>query len=436
MLFSAARAKSLLFSFFISIQLVTPIFAAEVPLELAATVDLRDASGRMTFFELMTDRRSGIKPALDRDYLETVNIGDPREFRGEAANFAHIDKLLDKVRGGMGGMARLLDELSGQKIPTNRMYATLMRKFHQLDLFVSGDSRQQSRLVGALVPVVGMVYGKGLVLILDDETYTYHYGYAVGSGGANLELDQEFRKTGRSYGAAGIRSAYDPSDNDYLRLLASYVANASQAELKRFYTVLFEILLKSDGSGLRGLNADGQLVIADFIAIYVAELNRHLMTGLKMYEWENALTEITMLAAFSVQPDGLTLDPRGDVNNESRRDLIRAGKVEPRQRLLGYFGVGTQGSGLDGRNKQRRHKLTRHITKIQYRIHGRTVDRIARLIDATKPVSDVYDDVMEFINNYHTQERVAERSDELIATMVAFVLQTRSDAQEISAMNN
>jgi len=292
------------------------------------------------------------------------------------------------------------------------------------------QGRWRSRVAGAIAPIVALASGKGGFVRLDAENYVYNVGYAKGSGGKDYEHDKNARRTGRSYGASIERNSYDPSDRDYLEDLGSYVSKASKKELEKFYRTLFEILLKVDTSGIKSLNKKGQTLMADFMAIYMAEQVRHLMTGLKLYEWENALTEITMLAAFSAHPEGLTFDPRGGSDNATNgRELAVSGKLKPKQLMVGFFGVGTDGSGLDGRNKGRRHVLTRGVVTAMKEINPAIVRKIQKLIGSRK--TDIYDEAMEFINAYGTQKVVRAQADQMIDSLVQFVMETRANALQI-----
>jgi len=411
----------------------TFLFAADAPLKVSAGFNLEKQLGvfevQPTLFDLMDNE---IKPALDNDYADSFVITDAKTFRKKAENFDHIRNLERKIKGGAKGLDELLSILDGQEVTMDQLWGKIYGTLKENDLFASDDHRTQSRLAGALAPIVGLASGQGVLVQLDSENYVYHFGYAPGSGGSDLEADKTNRKSGRSYGASIGRNAYDPSDNDYLRGLAVYVNHASAEELESFYRTVFELLLKSDPSRIQELSEEGQLVIADFMAIYMAELDRHLMTGLKRYEWENALTEITMLAAFSTHPEGMTLDPRNGVDNTVEKPMIRSGELpKPKDRLLGYFGVGTDGSGLDGRNKQRRHKLSRQVVRAERKINKETVARIEEIIGA-RSGSDIYDYFMNFVNNYKTQQTIQENADEMIDLVVDFVLNTRVHAAEIS----
>ncbi|MEK6706679.1 MAG: hypothetical protein AABZ06_12915 [Bdellovibrionota bacterium] len=411
------------------------VFAAEAPLKVSSVFDLSSRAHKGTFFELMSDKSNGIKAMLDKDYVTPVKVVDARTFRERASNFAHIKELEAKINGGARGLDKAVSEMAGQAIPVDKMYGTVVTVLRKNGLFVSTNPQNQSRLAGALVPVIAIASGKGVLVRLDQDTYCYNYGYAVGSGGSNLVADELNRKTGRSYGASASRGAYDPSDNDYLRELAKYAAHADERELERFYKTVFEILLKSDSSRIRDLSDAGQTVIADFMAIYMAELDRHLMTGLKKYEWENALTEITMLASFSASEHGVTLDPRGGPSNDSERGLVNSCKLADKDRLVGFFGVGTDGSGLDGRNKQRRHALTRKLVAEQRKLNPALVAKVEKLIGSRSGV-DIYDAVMNTINDFRTQSTMNKNADQLIDALVEFMLSTRATASDMNVLTD
>jgi len=343
--------------------------AADKALPLSKSFDLSQstlfASGEAkTFFTLMNERY-GIKAALDKDYMTPFFIIDAKTFRERVVNFAHLAKLERNLKGGSEGLDALIEELAGREVFVDDLYGQILSVLKTKKLFAPQfkDPRRRSRLAGALAPIVALTSGKGVHVQLDIGTYVYNVSYAIGSGGTDYELDKQDRRTGRSYGASITRNSYDPSDRNYLEALGIYVSRASKQELENFYRTLFEILLKMDTRGIQDLNAKGQTVMADFMAIYMAEIIRHLMTGLKRYEWENALTEITMLAAFSAHKNGITFDPRTGHDNENGKKMAPSNELTGKQLMVGFFGVGTDGSGLDGRNKRRRHVLTKQIVE-------------------------------------------------------------------------
>ncbi|MEK6580601.1 MAG: hypothetical protein AABZ55_15365 [Bdellovibrionota bacterium] len=406
------------------------LYAADRPLSVYAEFELEKNRSGETLFELMS-KPGGIKAKLDEDYAKSFQIVDAKTFRQNASHFAAIPEMERKIKGGARGLDQLISKLAGKSLTEDKMYGTVYNALKAGNLFATDNSRQQSRLAGALAPVIGLMSGKGVLVQIDSENYCYNYGYAKGSGGSNVERDKEDRKSGRSYGASIARNAYDPSDNDYLKELSAYISTASDREATNFYRTLFEILLKSDSSGLKDLSHPGQVVMADFLAIYMAELDRHLMTGLTKYEWENALTEITMLAAYSAHSDGKTLDISGGVDNSAGRTTIESDKIKSGDRLLGFFGVGTDGSGLDGQNKKRRHDLTKQIVREESKLNAAAVSKIEKLVGARAGV-DIYDDVMNKINDFKTQGMIKKNAKQLIDALVDFVMNTRADAEKIS----
>jgi len=419
--------------------LANQLVAAEAPLKLSATIDLTEIHAlkkdKPTFFSLMTAKKTGIKSKMDADYPETFTVVSAKTFRAKASNFSHVAKLERNIVDRARGLDKAVSLIAGSRLTVDKMYGKLFGVMKEEELFEEDAFTPPSRLVGAIVPLVGLASGKGVLVQLDAETYVYNYGYAQGSGGEDLEADVVNRRTGRSYGASIERNAYDPTDRDYLTELSNYVHGANTKELRNFYTTVFSILLKSDTSGIKRLKPAGQTVIADYMAIYMAELARHLMTGLKRYEWENALTEITMLAAYSVKDDGMTLDPRGGAENDKGREMVTSSEIEVEKRLLGYFGVGTDGSGLDGANKRRRHNLSNRVVKAMRGIDENKVTEVEGLIEA-RAGRDIYDDVMEHVNSFKTQKSVATNADALIRALVDFVMSTGENAAGISETFN
>ncbi len=403
---------------------------AESPLRLSASFNVTIDGRDKTFFELMSGE-GGIKKVLDVQYTSSVKIADLRTFRSKASNFSHLPELESKLIAG--GLDQLIQSLADQEIPITRLYAKVIKAINDNNLMNPSSTRNASRLAGALVPIIGLASGTGALVQLDSENYVYNYGYAVGTGGTDPTADETAKNSGRSYGASIERNAYDPSDNDYLKELGIYASASSEAELKKFYTAIFRLLLKNESSGIQALSRQGQTVFADFMAIYMAELDRHLMSGLKKYEWENALTEITMLAAYSAAENGVTLDYRGGVSNNNNRSWVASSDLPAETRMIGFFGVGTQGSGLDGRNKERRHALTKKIVSEQRRLNPEGVAKIQNLIGANRDV-DVYDETMNTVNNFDTQTRIKENADELADALVSFILNTKSTAASMNIL--
>ena len=425
----------------VSTTLLASVQAADAPLELSARFSLTGPGVRngQTFFELMS-KKGGIKDKLDQDYESSFEIADVDTLMEALDNFDHVDrKIAPKIKGGKKGLKKLFEELAGTEAQVKGMYALVARTLKEQGLLADPSSSFNSLTIGGLVPLIAIGSGKGVLVQLDQENYCYNYGYAKGAGKPRGPNDTETReqndldrKTGRSFGASVERNAYDPSDKDYLKDLSKYFNKSSDKELSRFYRTLFEILLKVDTSGLQKLSADGQLLLTDFIAVYMAELTRHLMTGLTAYEWENALTEITLLAAYSASDDGKTLYGEA-ADNESGRELVDSSSLDVEDRMVGFFGIGTQGTGLDGRNKKRRHNLTQQIVKAQSKLNPDLVSEISDLVGVKKG-ADIYDETMEFVNNYRTQDTVRQNADELIDAWVRFAMDTRKNAAKISKM--
>ena len=85
-------------------------------------------------------------------------------------------------------------------------------------------------------------------------------------------------------------------------------------------------------------------------------------------------------------------------------------------------------SGI-GITRQDRRKLQRMITSFERENNPELVEAIEVIIGDSK---DVYRGVMEYLNDFDTQNGVRENADELTEAVVNFLLQTRKDADAIT----
>ncbi len=149
--------------------------------------------------------------------------------------------------------------------------------------------------------IYGVKRGQGVELRLTESVTTFHVRYK-----AFWEDDAE--RSGRSF--AGVDTnpwnkvteyVADASYKHYLKTLEMLFQDAEQIPL--FYIALLKIIINSDASGVDKLSLYGQQVLADFVAVYVAEQYRHLISGKGQYlgprhNWDDAHLQVTLLAAF------------------------------------------------------------------------------------------------------------------------------------------
>ncbi len=147
----------------------------------------------------------------------------------------------------------------------------------------------------------GVKSGHGVELRLTPTVSTYHVKYEP-------HWQENAERYGRSF--AGVdykpwnnKTEYvaDASYKHYLSSLEDYLQDSTQME--DFYRAILQILINCDPSGIEGLSVKGQQVAGDFVAVYVAEQYRHLISGEgkklgRRHNWDNAHLQVTLLAAF------------------------------------------------------------------------------------------------------------------------------------------
>jgi len=184
----------------------------------------------------------------------------------------------------------------------------------------------------------------GVAIRIDPNNYIFNVGYLDGS-------DQENDvRSGRSYGVGPTGRQSDPSDPFYLRELEQYYTQEPQS-IGAFVQALMNAIVDTDSSGWTNLSELGQTVATDFLAIYTAESDRHIMVGLhpKAHPWEIDLAAATFVSAFSaatglIMQDGqlvngnLTLwwakGVRGSGIGQTRRDRIKLQKAIARHKSM------------------------------------------------------------------------------------------------------
>lgn len=150
-------------------------------------------------------------------------------------------------------------------------------------------------------PIQGVREGVGVELRLSETVSTYHVKYLA-------HWDEKAERSGRSFAAVDskpwnsrVEYVADASYKHYLSTLEDFLEQKDEMAL--FYQTLFEILLNCDPSGVQNLSIGGQQVLGDFVAVYVAEQYRHLVSGKGeslglRHNWDNAHLQVTLLAAF------------------------------------------------------------------------------------------------------------------------------------------
>ena len=361
-------------------------------------VDLQDFKGK-TYLQAMRAEKSGVKANLDEDYTDSYEIADWKTVEQQLENFDSkiVKKVLGSFDGGKAGLKALVDSLEGQEFTPATM----------LDL-IKGKLKAGGDLFG-VAQFLAMASGAGTLVVLDQENYFYNYGYKSGS------VPEDDVKSGRSFGAGPNHNANDASDVFYLNELESYLKEAT--DLKPFYEAILKILIQSDASGLAELSPLGQTVATDFIAIYTAESDRHLMVGLNpnRHPWENDLAGTTFVSAFS-----------STVGKIMKDGTLQAGKAKD---WWAMSKIDTGRSGI-GETRADRKKLQQLISSYLRKNNPEAVSVVEDLIGNRKD-KDIFQGLLEFMNQTGTQAQVKKNGQQLIQAVSDLLAQTQSEAKSI-----
>jgi hypothetical protein len=391
-------------------------------------VDLAEHKGT-PYFELM---RTKIKPMLDRYAEEGFVVADGKTV------VSALDLVSRKVAAGaMKGMREkdifaVADSLnrSGKKIT-----------FYDLPEVLSNTRGFRGDRYD-FTTFLALVSGGGVAVKIADEIYAYNVNYGTG------KIDKD-EMTGRSFGAAGsYHKADDASDAAYLRALNAVARPKTPdngRDVMEFIRTILQVIVSSDASNIKNISNDAKAVASDFIAVYTAEQDRHLMANLKSHHWDSALLEVTLLAAFHAGQDKLTLftEVKEGVYEFSDKviDQIARRRTPPDLRprdagLVDYwqFSKNPENPNRSGINITRGSfsRLESAITAYERKHHPELVKNIERQIKGGSNGRNIFDSVSDFLINFKTQNDVRNAGAKLTEAYVQFLDQVRKDANLIS----
>jgi len=397
------------------------------PLNYPSVVDLAQYRGT-PIFEVM---RTVIKPQLDRKAVEGFYVADGRTV------VRALDQVDDKVarsalRGlGVEGLGRLADSLNRRGRPIT---------FYDLpEVIASTPGFRGDRY--DLTTYLSLVSGGGVAVKIAEDVYAYNVNYGTG------QRDKD-EMTGRSFGAAGqYHKAFDASDAAYLRALEKIARPRvpdNGREIMAFMRTILEVITKSDATGFNYLSPESKAVASDFLAVYMAEQDRHLMVNLRTHHWDSALLEVTLLAAFHAGQERLAMvfeheqdryiftdrvvDQIGRRRTPADLTLRPAGMVDYWQ-----FSTNPENPNRSGINITRGafSRLERKITEYVRRTRPGLVENIERIVQR-RGNPNVFDAVSDYLINFNTQASVARNADALVAAYMEFLNQIRVDAPAIT----
>lgn len=380
------------------------IAASRVPAPLALNkkLDLNAYRG-FTFFQFMSGP-GAFKAQLDQDAKTEFVFADRARIMVAAQNFEPevVGKLMRIFAAGEKGMDALIEGLAGQKttpIDAPKLIGSQLRK---LNLAKSPDRNALNAVM--LAPFLGLSSGAGTLVLINQDNYFYNYGYKSGA-------DERDVKSGRSFGTSPGHRSLDPSDNYYLDNLQKYLTETPDPT--PFYTVLLEVLTGCNTVNYSRLSPAGQMVLTDFIAIYAAEMDRHLMANLKMHAWENDLAEVTFLSAYG-----------------NRSGLVQKdGKLMPGV-PRDYFAVGNDGSGI-GVTRKDRMNLQAKVTSA-LRMHMKDIVEGVERFTGPSRSGDVMHGFMLYLNDPKNQEAVRKNAPALVQAMAKYLAAIRGNAEKLT----
>jgi hypothetical protein len=373
-------------------------------------------------FEEM-DREGGIADVMDEDAGHRFTIGDYKTAKALEGEFSPEVRrnFLGVFADGEEGFKTLINELEGKKYTAATITGGIARALESKKLLKR--PKEIGLSAAKLTTIIeAMSQDAGTEIPLGPSIRTFHYNYKKGidkseeeseAEGETREMKGKRTKSGRSYIDTGSRRTHDPSDRYFLTETAEYFEKAKNPW--PLYDVMLGVLTESDAAGVEDLTKLGQTVLGDWFGIYIAEQRRHRMTGWTKKDWENALTELLMLAPYT--------KTAGHIRN-------RDGEIVDGE-LVDYFGIGKQGSGLGGKAGMERRKLQRQISNIMAEIHPDEHSALAGLIGAKKG-SDLCSGLMKFLNDGKNQGAVRENAGSIQKATVDYLKAMSGSASEIA----
>jgi hypothetical protein len=385
---------------------------------------------RTTFLTFMNKK---VKPALDKVATEGYEI------RGQEAvqlaynlSFTKVQNKVDRLWGGVAGVGAIAEKLKGQTVTMDSLPALVARAGGTSDRY-------------GIATFLGFANGGGASVKFAKDNFAYNVHYAVNE-----------KKSGRSYGTGPGRGANDASDKDYLTALEAYTKESKDNQ-EAFYKNMFLALLNTDTSQYDDVTAEGQGVLTDFLAVYIAEEARNLMglndlSKIRPY-WEAALLEVTMLAAFHSNQPALKLFYTNTVENSTVSFTDTVNNQEPcakpgttfRSRKAGlkdYWQFSRnvndpkncKRSGINITKKEFR-ALGKAITKYMFSKNKTTYNAVFKAMGSPSRSKDnMYEALSYYLMNGSTPAVLpAEKVTEITDAWIKWLAYTRDNAEAISS---
>ena len=387
-------------------------------LRFKTLIDLSSGKGQ-TFLSFM---KSTIKPALDgyADNGFTVAGGDA------------VSRTLKNVGDGVSSGA-LKNGGSEQNLVK---MADKLSQAGPVTVYTLPNAIKATKLQGdmyRLSPFFALASGGGVAVYVSDNNYYYNVNYGTGK-------NDKDEMTGRSYGAGPTRDADDVSDKDYLKELQDYVRTPNQ-DISQFYRTMLEILLNCDPVGYAKISPQGQTVMTDFLAVYTAEEDRHMMDPeMDSHAWDVALMEVTLLSALHGGQDKVMVMFNGTYTDTTP---VQAPAGQPRTRkqpasMTDWWQFTTNlknpnRSGINITLKDFRY-LGAIISEYERKINPGVLAKVEAHFNGTHATmnGNVFQALSSFIVNPKAPDALKGEAYSLAKDVTAFLMQVNKDANQIN----
>jgi hypothetical protein len=388
-----------------------PAGSVLLPRDPARTVDLSTLTGQ-TFLQAMQASGSGIFDKTDADDSAPVTITTADQIVTDVNQYDSkvSQQVFGMFKNGQSDFHAAMANIQGKSFSPQTIRNGLRPFISSSNLKSTANS---TIAVDASADMALLASGSGSLVKIDSSNYFYNLGY-----------QKPIVKSGRTYAVAQGRSLLDPSDKNYLTEMSAFLKPATSPDFSPFYTAILKVLANCDSSEVATLPAPGQVTATDFLAIYTAELERHVMVNLvpAQHPWEIDLAEVTFLTSYGA-PSGM---------------VMQSGSLVPGT-AVAYFAVGTAGSGI-GETRKDFVKLATRITTFESQSghHPELVNAIVSLTPITDNaiLSQVKGDVLRrylvFLNRPEFQGSIQSHSSDLVNAMVAFLKQINTDNAQIT----
>jgi hypothetical protein len=391
--------------------------SASLPRDAARTINILDFSGK-TYLQTMQSPWNGIFDKTDADDKTSVTIATPDQIVAVLLGMLDqsiVQKLFGFFKDGEQDFRYVIADVQSQPFSPHDVRAKLHDVIHTNIDRLKNPSKEESIAVDTCSTLVLLASGSGTLVEINANDYFYNVGY-----------ENPVVQSGRSFSTAPGRAILDPSDLQYLTEMDLYLRPTTTGNVGPFYQALFSFLTKSDASQIGSLSSAAQVVATDLLAIYTAELDRHIMVNLDVHKhpWEIDVAEVTLLTSYGAASGKVM-----------KNGLLQVGTAAD------YFAKSTSGSGSGiGETRKDFMKLATDNTMLEKdpQHHPDLVQKIIDLTPIQDPTilsaidGDVFRRFLVFLNRPEFESQVTSSADALALAMNSLLLQIRADQAGIT----